>query len=360
MGNYFGLSNDGAIEFPSENSISVKYNNWGYESAPDTDDLDALKAASSANYTPWTHAQVAIQFDFPFGSGNTVIGDTVTVGVYMNATNVVGADFVLTFPTSKVRFESASRTGSHFSNEASLDTDPESVNSTGRIRFHGSTPSYAPLTESWALIYKATFTTLASNYADFNVDDTSDSYTMDAGYGPTNNISDEPNNRRLNIYNAGDVTGTVSMQGRIARDGAVMKFWQSSTEMKSATSLDQITGNLSFSTVIDGEYFLSVIKAGYLDLTYDLGKTASFASDSRTLNSLELIGGDANDDNVIDSLDAEQIGADYGLVTSELGSHPASDINSSGKVDIYDLALMGGNYDLTSSTAYSSWSAQQQ
>jgi hypothetical protein len=68
--------------------------------------------------------------------------------------------------------------------------------------------------------------------------------------------------------------------------------------------------------------------------------------ETRPLHSLlqvKLLGGDANNDNVIDISDSGCIGGAYGggAAASETGS---SDVNGDGKVDIYDLVLMGGNF----------------
>ncbi|MCJ7696374.1 MAG: hypothetical protein MUO40_13255, partial [Anaerolineaceae bacterium] len=56
-------------------------------------------------------------------------------------------------------------------------------------------------------------------------------------------------------------------------------------------------------------------------------------------------------DSVIDAGDISLIGAFYGQSGSDLDA----DVNFSGKVDILDLALCAGNYDLTSASAYGTW-----
>jgi hypothetical protein len=73
-----------------------------------------------------------------------------------------------------------------------------------------------------------------------------------------------------------------------------------------------------------------------------------------TLTSLELLGGDANDDNVIDATDATLIGGEYGNSGAGIGN-AAADINADDAVDILDLTLMGGNFTETSAAAYAGW-----
>jgi hypothetical protein len=64
-----------------------------------------------------------------------------------------------------------------------------------------------------------------------------------------------------------------------------------------------------------------------------------------------LLGGDANNDNVIDILDAGCIGRDYGQTPQACGVGGSSDVNGDGVVDMADLTLMSGNYTKN----YSPW-----
>jgi hypothetical protein len=71
-----------------------------------------------------------------------------------------------------------------------------------------------------------------------------------------------------------------------------------------------------------------------------------------SLATLLLLGGDATNDNLIENGDAACIGSAYGGTTNTcIGTGANSDVNGDGKIDIYDLVLMGGNYTLT----YSNW-----
>ena len=71
-----------------------------------------------------------------------------------------------------------------------------------------------------------------------------------------------------------------------------------------------------------------------------------------TLSTVLLLGGDANNNEQIDILDATCIGNDYDKTSgfSNCGDpQGSSDVNGDGIVDILDLVLMGGNYAATSS-----------
>ena len=375
-GNYFEHTTRGAVSFPITNTFDMKYNSWGYFDGPVVGDAD-IPALNGATYSPVTYAKVLFAFDSGHSSGTAIVGDTVTVSVQISAKNLTGADFVVNFPNGALRFDSASMDNSLLPNSVgptSLSGLTSSdggyataINSDGKIKFHGLTAlaeggqSYTVLDNSTALVYTLHFTAISSGGSPFGVSFYSKAFTMNPGYGPTNMISARGSETSFTVLNTGTVNATVSMQGRIARDNAVMKFWQSSAEKFSATSLDQMVNNLSFLTVPDGTYTVTITKPGYLSLLDTLSKTATFSSGHRTLNSLELKGGDADGNNVITVLDAEAIGSDYGYTGGANTSGKFTDINSSGLVDIYDLALMGGNYELssvvtTSANPYYNWS----
>lgn len=148
------------------------------------------------------------------------------------------------------------------------------------------------------------------------------------------------------------ITGTISMQGRTFRGGvpvtltAVLVPYGPYT----ATSINQISTNLSFSNVAAGDYVITTNQPRYLNLDVALNKTVALSS-SRALSPLELKGGNAVwTDNVINVNDASRVGSYYGQTIVD-----DADVNFSGKVDVFDLALVGGNFNLTSATAYGTW-----
>ncbi len=360
-GNYFDENHDGSVLLPDDpksSNIDLNYNSWGRAEGPRANDIAAMHGASSLNYT------FALPiFDWgSHSSGTAMVGDDITVNYYLNAVRLTGADITLYFPSDKFEYVSSSTTGTDFNSNASIDTYNSQY---GYLTFHGltkfdsETQTYATLTKSNAFVFTATFHVI-SNGSTYIF--TAWNKFTDNTAGPSNKISTSMVQTNFTISDQGPVTGTVSMQGRIARDSVYAELWQmvdqTLTSIKHASSSDQMTGNYSLLTVLDGSYKLSFTKPGYLDLTTTLNKSAYFVSGSRTIKALELKGGDADDNNIINILDAEAIGSDYGYTGGTYTSGKFTDINSSGLVDIYDLALMGGNYGLTSSTAYSGWSAQ--
>ncbi|MHB8856802.1 MAG: hypothetical protein ACYC6K_09315 [Bellilinea sp.] len=148
----------------------------------------------------------------------------------------------------------------------------------------------------------------------------------------------------------GSITGTFSMQGRINRAGIPVTLTGTfGFDPYSAGTVNQLSGNFSLVNVVNDTYTITTLQPRYLNVT----KSFAFA-DSKTLSALELKGGNAIwSNNTIDVADASAVGVDYGK--SSGFTNQDADVNFDGKVNIFDLAMVGGNYNLTSATAYTSW-----
>jgi hypothetical protein len=151
-----------------------------------------------------------------------------------------------------------------------------------------------------------------------------------------------------------DVTGTVSMQGRSVRSDvplALTTLSEPDFGVFNAMSIDLISNNYTFSGVNGGDYEFTTNQPRYLNVTADLDKQFNVASGSVWLEALELVGGNANwGDNIIDVGDAGIVAGQYQQPTFDDG-----DVNFDGRVNIQDLALVGGNYHLTSAGVYADW-----
>jgi hypothetical protein len=147
-----------------------------------------------------------------------------------------------------------------------------------------------------------------------------------------------------------EVNGLVTLQGILApRAGVEIKLTSDSVvRTTSSTALSDI--NYSFTGVETLTYTFTTNQARYLNVTTDSHKTLLVNGD-KTLNPLRLYGGDVKQDKQIELLDASAVGTAWGST-----SNPEANINYDAIVNIQDLALVGGNYELTSATAYSWWS----
>lgn len=158
----------------------------------------------------------------------------------------------------------------------------------------------------------------------------------------------------VSVYNnVAAVLGTVSMQGRTARTGVPVTLTAAAGfpyGPYTATSIEQISNNITFLNVADGTYTVTTNQPRYLNLTAGQNKKVTISA-ATLLNTLELKGGNAVwSDNIINIQDAGLVGFDFNK-TDDIDS----DVNFDGKVNIQDLSLVGGNFDLTSNLAYGSW-----
>ncbi|MBC7260971.1 MAG: hypothetical protein H5T63_03070, partial [Chloroflexi bacterium] len=149
----------------------------------------------------------------------------------------------------------------------------------------------------------------------------------------------------IKILGTTTVSGVVDVQGRDNDSGAEVDPQPGQVY---GWDPDPVTtgswGTYSFSNMTDDTYEFRIEMARYLDASADV----VVSGDDMTLNLCKLLGGDANDDDVIDISDATIIGGQFGKSGGDI-SDPRADINNDNEVDILDLVLMGGNYSKTES-----------
>lgn len=97
----------------------------------------------------------------------------------------------------------------------------------------------------------------------------------------------------------------------------------------------QADGSYTADTVPNGTYTLTVQKPGHLTYSAEI----TIGREDQTLPSVNLLGGDVNNDGQIDDADVKAILAAY-LQTPT----PALDINETGKVNADDLSIVLQNY----------------
>jgi len=145
------------------------------------------------------------------------------------------------------------------------------------------------------------------------------------------------------------------MQGNASRAGIpVTLSWGGTLVPYGPTGLttSSISNNFSLSVLYGGTYTITTNQPRYLNVYADVNFSKIITvADDYTLPALQLRGGNAVwTDNVIDLDDASKVGTDWG---SKL--NPDGNVNFDSIVNIQDLALVGGNYELTSAVAYGTW-----
>jgi hypothetical protein len=211
--------------------------------------------------------------------------------------------------------------------------------------------------EETALLFQVTFVDPGDN-------------TISVGLVDTTTDPDEilaTTDETFTVLGAFDVIGTIAMQGRTVRDGVPLTLTDVDDVPVAYGPFTDLSGpelayNVLFAGVDGSIYEITTLQPRYLNVHEGLDKQI-YVRGAYTIPALELKGGNANWDlveteepgvfvDIINIQDASRVGMYYGD-TGDLDA----DVNFDGKVSIQDLALVGGNYNLTSEVAYADWLA---
>jgi len=164
----------------------------------------------------------------------------------------------------------------------------------------------------------------------------------------------------LNVVNTGNfiylpLIMNLSVQGALDRGGievALGRGLNNGMGPSSGTSLDEVGNNLTIPGVVADSYRISTNHPRVLNITPEMNKFYTLASDSDPVPALKLVAGNAVwTDNEIKL-------SDWTVVCGALGDvtlNEDADVNFDGSVDARDLALVAGNWGLNSGTAYAAW-----
>jgi hypothetical protein len=152
-----------------------------------------------------------------------------------------------------------------------------------------------------------------------------------------------------------NVTGSITMQGRTYSGDIPVTLTHANGTfgLWTVNSVDRISNNVRFSNVPNGNISVTTNQPRYLNIdAAELSKTFNINGANVQLAKLELKGGNAVwIDNIINLLDASEVAGAYDS-TGDINA----DVNFDLIVNIFDLALVGGNYGETSVGAYgTSW-----
>jgi hypothetical protein len=156
------------------------------------------------------------------------------------------------------------------------------------------------------------------------------------------------------------LTGRVTLQGKTEFDSIPVSLGTGINYANGPYNAVTDSGdaaNLLFDRVVEDTYPFTTQQPRYLNIHAGMNIEVTLDEDT-ALPDLHLMGGNAVwTDNVIDISDASVVGAMYGLAPADLGEGAAldGDVNFDGLVNIQDLAIVAGNYGLTSEAAYAGW-----
>jgi hypothetical protein len=147
----------------------------------------------------------------------------------------------------------------------------------------------------------------------------------------------------LIMEGTGTLEGMVDVQGRSDESGAEVCAWQGGAEFECTST--NATGYYSFSLPAN-TYDVIVEMARYLDA--EKTDVSVVAGGTTTLCQVKVLGGDANDDDVINILDLSFIGYRFGACVGDSLYDERADINNDGCINILDLVGAGANFNKTS------------
>ncbi len=317
----------------------AEYNEWGDIAGPTGANGDGV--SGTVDYDPWVFG--AVYADVVPDPARVREGENVDVDIKVDTANLYGVQFSLTFDPAKLQVVSTA--DGDF--KGSQDCNTTYNNGTGTLTFYCSRQD-PDAAVSGTGVKLLTITFQAQEIVGTDTTATIDLNAASVRLGAVGGVNiyvDSVTDDTLTILGTTTVSGVVDLQGRDNDSGAVVDPLAGVTYgYDPAPVTTGPWGTFSFTNMTDDTYTFTVEMARYLDASAEV----VVAGDTMTLNKVILLGGDANDDDVIDILDAGIIGGQFGRAGAGI-TDPRADINADNEVDILDLVLMGGNYSRTSS-----------
>lgn len=169
----------------------------------------------------------------------------------------------------------------------------------------------------------------------------------------------EKSHGTLNVVNTGNLLYlplilNIAQQGQSDRGGITLNLGRGLQYgfAYSGVSTNIPGENLTIESVAADTYLLTTNQPRVLNLTAASNKTVTLTSGQGALSPLLLRGGNAVwTDDVIDIHDLTLVTGGY----LDPAANPDADVNFDGVVNLIDIALVAGNYGLSSQTAYANW-----
>ncbi|MBC7255290.1 MAG: right-handed parallel beta-helix repeat-containing protein, partial [Chloroflexi bacterium] len=314
-------------------SVTAEYNEWGDIAGPTGPYGDGV--SGSVDYDPWVFGKVyAVD-----ASGRE--GETVTVDIQADVANLYGVQFSLTFDKTKLQVQSTQDSGTgYFKGSENCSTTYD--NDAGTLSFFCTRRSPdGAVSGTEVKLLSITFNVIAEvdGNTTTTIDLDADSVRLGA-LGGVNIYVDSVTDGTATLYGTTDVSGRVDLQGRTDDAGAVVTF-PLGPLYGGGTDTTDSWGRYDFTGVTDGSYNVTIEMARYLDAA----KMVNVQGDTMDLGTVLLLGGDVDDSDTIVINDLTAIGGKFGQTVDPATTN--EDINYDSRVDILDLVLAGGNYDLS-------------
>ena len=279
-----------------------------------------------------------------------LIGDnSITLQVYLaDVVDMQAFDVTITYDSSKVTLTSWQR-GTLLEPFFQMWLE----NTPGYFRYAGTKKGQPTFSGSGVLLY-VTFEGVAPGISAVTLADVL--LVNPAG----SRIPVQRQNGELEVGAYCSVYGSFGTEGRLSRDGIPVTL--EGGEVFGAgpytgETIDRLGVNLTLNHVKADTYTVTTAQPRCLNVTAELNKTITMTGDY-TMQPLTLRCGNALwSDNIITVSDAGIIGGQWGMTPDDLeaGETLNGDVNFDDIVNIRDLALVAGNYDLSSEDVYTNW-----
>lgn len=377
-GNLFKVNTGVDVVYGGEGILDATYNSWGLEGGP-TD------LATNVAFDPFNYYELYFDMD-PATTDEDIerrvaVSQTFDVVLKADAVNVYGLSFKFTYDPTKLVLNTITFDPVWLDKCQLVGTPP-----VGTVEYRCNLLE-PDLEWQGGAIATFNYTVIASSPESFF-----DVYTTDplelnplnptagavggvkvwvnnAGYNDpsaTTRLLTDTNDGKLIIDAIANFTGFIDLEGRPNDSGALMQVFDAATSgVLKATATSESSGKYTtvyepgmwmvVSTVDPAytvTYYIEIDRALFLPIQQKAEELTQ--SPLTSLPTLLLLGGDGNDDDIIDIGDASCIGNAYGTSTNMCsgGAGANSDVNEDGIVNIYDLTLMGGNFTKTFSPWY--------
>lgn len=390
-GNLFKANGGHGVVYSGSGALNATYNSWGDLGGPTVGNGDGVGAG--VTYIPWTFSELFMDVDPPANALTRSVaeGASFDVSLKVDAAKLYGMAFQFTYDQTMLTLNTTTFSAPWAGGACvSLSASPGTV----KYRCNLILPAVEYDATGGVI---ATFNFTANimppgdgpwpTYFDISVDPLETStaakggikvFVNNAGFGapsvPSRDITDADDGE-INIVGLANYTGYVDLQGNTNDSGATLLVKNQlakagSVDLASGTSAPSgayTTAHLPSKVVLVGStYWLQFDAPLHLPTTTMLGSitypnvptdwTNSALATTRPLTPLAfafLLGGDATNNNVVEINDATCIGLYYQLPFVDCSGQPGTspDVMVNGAVDIFDLVLMGSNYELT----YSPW-----
>ena len=350
-GNSFRNNGGAGVSALTPSSVTATYNEWGSYDGPNT---GGDGTAGSVTSTPWTFGKVFADA-VPPSPVYIREGLTVDVDIKVDGHELYGAQLSATFDPTYLEVVSLTDAGAGYL-QGSQGCTKSFNNTLGTVTYYCTRSGLdGTLSNLGIKLLTITFRAKSISGSPVNtpINVTAASVVLssyNSGLGSINIHLDSVAGDSVTILDTTTVSGQVDLQGRGDESGAsVNPAAGVSFGYDAPAYTTGLWGSFSFSGMASDTYTVVASRLLYLAAT----KTVAVSGDTLALPTVVLLGGNANNDAIVNIQDLSCIGGDFGNTPpspTACGVAPnSSDVNGDGTVNILDLVLAGGNFGKTES-----------